>query len=44
MLVQVMMINQRGEFIADDKILSPDREASKRILHDQIREILNDLI
>ncbi len=33
----------RGEFIADDKILSPDREASKRILHDQIREILNDL-
>jgi RNA polymerase primary sigma factor len=33
----------RGEFIADDKILSPDREASKRILHDQIREILDDL-
>jgi RNA polymerase primary sigma factor len=32
-----------GEFIADDKILSPDREASKRILHDQIREILDDL-
>ena len=33
----------RGEFIADDKILSPDKEASKRILHDQIREILDDL-
>jgi RNA polymerase primary sigma factor len=32
-----------GEFIADDKILSPDKEASKRILHDQIREILDDL-
>ncbi|MBP9821318.1 MAG: sigma-70 family RNA polymerase sigma factor [Candidatus Pacebacteria bacterium] len=32
-----------GEFIADDKILSPDKEASKRILHDQIHEILNDL-
>lgn len=32
-----------GEFIADEKILSPDREASKRILHDQIREILDDL-
>ncbi len=33
----------RGEFIADEKILSPDREASKRILQDQIREILDDL-
>lgn len=32
-----------GEFIADDKILSPDKESSKRILHDQIREILDDL-
>lgn len=32
-----------GEFIADDKILSPDKEASKRILHDQIHEILDDL-
>ena len=30
-----------GEFIADDKILSPDAEASHRILSDQINEILN---
>lgn len=33
----------RSEFIADDKIMSPDREASKRILQDQFQEILNDL-
>jgi RNA polymerase primary sigma factor len=32
-----------GEFIADDKILSPDAEASHRILADQINEILGDL-
>jgi RNA polymerase primary sigma factor len=32
-----------GDFIADDKILSPQQEASRRILQDQIREILNDL-
>lgn len=32
-----------GEFIADDKILSPDQEASHRILADQINEILSDL-
>jgi RNA polymerase primary sigma factor len=32
-----------GEFIADDKILSPDQEASRRILSDQINEILSDL-
>ncbi len=32
-----------GEFIADDKILSPDQESSQRILADQINEILNDL-
>lgn len=32
-----------GEFIADDKILSPDAEASHRILSDQINEILDDL-
>lgn len=32
-----------SEFVADDKILSPDREASKRILQDQFREILSDL-
>jgi len=32
-----------GEFIADDKILSPDQESSRRILTDQIIEILDDL-
>jgi RNA polymerase primary sigma factor len=33
----------RQDFLADDKIMSPDREASKRILQDQFKEILNDL-
>lgn len=32
-----------GEFIADTKIPSPDKESSKRILNDQIRELLNEL-
>jgi RNA polymerase primary sigma factor len=32
-----------GDFIADDKILSPDQETSRRIVTDQVREILNDL-
>jgi RNA polymerase primary sigma factor len=32
-----------GEFIADDKIMSPDQESSHRILADQINEILDDL-
>ncbi len=32
-----------GDFISDDKILSPDQESSRRILADQVREILNDL-
>ena len=32
-----------SEFVADDKIMSPDREASKRILQDQFKDILNDL-
>jgi RNA polymerase primary sigma factor len=32
-----------GEFIADDRILSPDAESSHRILADQINEILDDL-
>lgn len=32
-----------GDFIADEKILSPDQESSRRILSDQVREILNDL-
>lgn len=31
------------DFIADDKILPPDQETARRILSDQIREILNDL-
>jgi len=33
----------RGEFIADDKILRPDQEASRRILQDQIRGVLDEL-
>jgi RNA polymerase primary sigma factor len=32
-----------GEFIADEKILWPDQEASRRILSDQIKEALLDL-
>ncbi|MDE1874451.1 MAG: sigma-70 family RNA polymerase sigma factor [Patescibacteria group bacterium] len=32
-----------GDFLSDDKILSPDQEASRRILADQVRGILNDL-
>jgi RNA polymerase primary sigma factor len=32
-----------GDFLADDKILSPDQESSRRIVSDQVREILNDL-
>lgn len=32
-----------GDFIADDKILSPDQESSRRILRDQVNEILGDL-
>jgi len=32
-----------GDFIADDKIDSPDKEASRRILSDHVKEILNDL-
>lgn len=31
------------DFIADDKILSPDQESSRRILRDQVNSILNDL-
>ena len=31
------------DFISDDKILSPDQEASRRILSDQVKEILGDL-
>ena len=32
-----------GVFIKDDKILSPDQEVSRRILGDQLREILDEL-
>ncbi|HEX7724824.1 MAG TPA: sigma-70 family RNA polymerase sigma factor [Candidatus Paceibacterota bacterium] len=32
-----------GDFIADEKILSPDQESSRRILRDQVNAILNDL-
>ena len=32
-----------GDFVADDKILSPDQESSRRILSDQVKEIMNDL-
>jgi len=32
-----------GDFLADDKILSPEQESSRRIIGDQVREILNDL-
>jgi RNA polymerase primary sigma factor len=31
------------DFIADDKILSPDQESSRRILRDQVNMILDDL-
>ncbi len=31
------------DFIADDKILSPDQESSRRILRDHVNTILNDL-
>lgn len=33
----------RGEFIADDKLLRPDQEVSRRILSDQIKEVLDEL-
>ncbi len=33
----------RGEFIADDKILRPDQESARRILSDQIKEVLDTL-
>jgi RNA polymerase primary sigma factor len=31
------------DFIADDKILAPDLESARRIIQDQVREILDDL-
>jgi RNA polymerase primary sigma factor len=32
-----------GDFLADDKILAPDQESNRRIIRDQLAEILNDL-
>jgi len=32
-----------GDFLADDKILSPDNESSRIILSDQVKQILGDL-
>ncbi|MES3004551.1 MAG: sigma-70 family RNA polymerase sigma factor [Patescibacteria group bacterium] len=32
-----------GDFMADDKILSPDQESARRIISDQVKEILGDL-
>jgi RNA polymerase primary sigma factor len=32
-----------GDFIADDKIISPDQEANRRIIRDQLMEILAEL-
>jgi RNA polymerase primary sigma factor len=32
-----------GDFLADDKILSPDQESARRIVRDQVNEILDDL-
>jgi RNA polymerase primary sigma factor len=32
-----------GDSISDDKILAPDQESSRRILTDQVKEILDDL-
>jgi RNA polymerase primary sigma factor len=32
-----------GDFLSDDKILSPDQESSRRILADQVKNILDDL-
>src|SRR3989338_4689365 len=32
-----------SDFVADDKILSPDQETSRRILADQVKEILSKL-
>lgn len=32
-----------GDFLADDKILSPEQESMRRIISDQVKEILSDL-
>lgn len=33
----------RGEFIPDDKILRPDQDSARRILSDQIKDVLSEL-
>ena len=35
--------SKQGDFVADEKILSPEQESSRRIISDQVKEILNDL-
>lgn len=35
--------SQLGDFLADDKILSPDQETSRRIVGDQVTELLDTL-
>ncbi len=32
-----------GDFLADEKILSPEQESARRIISDQVKDILNDL-
>lgn len=32
-----------GDFLADEKILSPEQESARRIISDQVKEILDDL-
>lgn len=32
-----------GDFLADDKVISPDKDSSRRIISDQVKEILGDL-
>ena len=32
-----------GDFLADEKILSPEQESARRIISDQVKEILGDL-
>lgn len=35
--------SQLGDFLADDKILSPDQEVSRRIVGDQVKDLLDTL-
>lgn len=32
-----------ADFVPDDKVMTPDQDSSRRILQDQVKEILNDL-